>query len=134
MQTSKAQNVKVVPGAGSTPECEETVAESVADENSPFGSTEKKDEVSKNKSKDVKGVKAGQSSLEEKKVAKPQDDKRSRPKKIMEFHNIKISQVFSSFVPFDEVLLVVVLSFILKSCRFQATHIYFIAGGIVYYV
>jgi len=84
MQTSKA------------PECEETVAESVADENGPFGSTEQKDEVSKNKSKDVKGVKAGQSSLEEKKVAKPQDDKRSRPKKIMEFHNIKISQVFSS--------------------------------------
>lgn len=128
MQTSKA------------PECEETVAESVADENGPFGSTEQKDEVSKNKSKDVKGVKAGQSSLEEKKVAKPHDDKRSRPKKIMEFHNIKISQVFSSFVPFDEVvtcqqvLLVVLLSFILKSCRFQATHIYFIAGGIVYYV
>lgn len=92
-QTSKAQNVKIVPGAGSTPECEETVAESVADENGPFGSTEQKDEVSKNKSKDVKGVKAGQSSLEEKKVAKPQDDKRSRPKKIMEFNNIKISQV-----------------------------------------
>lgn len=103
MQASKAQNVKVVPG--STPELkksssfdkswEETVAESVADElvlqslavnkNGPFDSTEQQDEASKSKSKDPKGVKAGQSSIEEKKVAKPQ--------KIMEFHNIKISQV-----------------------------------------
>ncbi|XP_058747798.1 protein SABRE-like isoform X1 [Vicia villosa] len=102
-QASKAQNVKVVPG--STPELkksssfdkswEETVAESVADElvlqslaankNGPFDSTEQQDEASKSKSKDPKGVKAGQSSIEEKKVAKPQ--------KIMEFHNIKISQV-----------------------------------------
>ncbi|KAI5435477.1 hypothetical protein KIW84_022054 [Lathyrus oleraceus] len=104
-QASKAQNAKVVPGTGSTPELkksssfdkswEETVAESVADELvlqslasnkiSPFDSTEQQDEASKSKSKDPKGVKAGQSSIEEKKVAKPQ--------KIMEFHNIKVSQV-----------------------------------------
>jgi hypothetical protein len=102
MQKSKAQNVKVVPGTGSTPDLkrttfDETVAESVADElvvqsstsnkNGPIGSSEQQ--------KDPKGVKAGNSSLEEKKV--------SRPQKIVEFHNIKISQVIISFVPFDEV-------------------------------
>lgn len=104
MQASKAQNVKVNPGTGSTPELrrtssfdrtwEETVAESVADElvlqsmsSNKNGPTEQTDEASKNKSKDPKGVKAGNSSLEEKKVAKP--------KKITEFHNIKISQVVS---------------------------------------
>ncbi|WJX58042.1 hypothetical protein P8452_43540 [Trifolium repens] len=91
-QKSKAQNVKVVPGTGSTPDLkrttlDETVAESVADElvvqsstsnkNGPIGSSEQQ--------KDPKGVKAGNSSLEEKKV--------SRPQKIVEFHNIKISQV-----------------------------------------
>jgi hypothetical protein len=103
MQKSKAQNVKVVPSTGSTPDLkrttlDETVAESVADEllvvqsstsnkNGPIGSSEQQ--------KDPKGVKAGNSSLEEKKV--------SRPQKIVEFHNIKISQVVISFVPFDEV-------------------------------
>ncbi|XP_045828251.1 protein SABRE-like isoform X2 [Trifolium pratense] len=80
-QKSKAQNVKAA---------DETVAESVADElvvqsstsnkNGPIGSSDQQD-----KSKDPKGVKAGNSSLEEKKV--------SRPQKIVEFHNIKISQV-----------------------------------------
>ncbi|XP_061345729.1 protein SABRE-like [Gastrolobium bilobum] len=101
------------PSTGSTPELrrtsssdrtwEETVAESVADElvlqsfssqkNGPFGSNEQQDEATKNKSKDSKGVKAGLSSLEEEKVAKSHEEKRSRPQKIMEFHNIKISQV-----------------------------------------
>ncbi|GAU49054.1 hypothetical protein TSUD_244450 [Trifolium subterraneum] len=73
MQKSKAQNVN------------ETVAGSVSDELVVQSSSEQQDEASKNKSKDPKGVKAGNSSLEEKKV--------SRPQKIVEFHNIKISQV-----------------------------------------
>ncbi|XP_057442427.1 protein SABRE-like isoform X3 [Lotus japonicus] len=112
-QASKAQNVRSNPGTSSTPELmrtssfdrtwEETVAESVADElvlqsfsshkNGPFGFTELQDEAFKNKSKDSKGVKAGHSSLEETKVAKSLEEKKSRPRKIIEFHNIKISQV-----------------------------------------
>ncbi|KAK2394597.1 protein SABRE [Trifolium repens] len=93
-QKSKAQSVKLVPGTGSTPELkrttsfDETPTESVADELVvQIGSSEQQDEAVKNKSKDPKGVKAaaGNSSLEEKKV--------SRPQKIVEFHNIKISQV-----------------------------------------
>ncbi|XP_027353731.1 protein SABRE isoform X2 [Abrus precatorius] len=112
-QASKTQNVKANQGAGTTPELrrtssfdrtwEETVAESVANElvlqsfssskNGPFGSTEQQDETAKNKSKDSKGVKGGRSSHEEKKVAKSHEEKRSRPRKMMEFHNIKISQV-----------------------------------------
>jgi hypothetical protein len=98
MQKSKAQSVKLVPGTGSTPELkrtasfDETPTESVADELVvQIGSSEQQDEAVKNKSKDPKGVKAaaGNSSLEEKKV--------SRPQKIVEFHNIKISQVVISF-------------------------------------
>ncbi|OIW02537.1 hypothetical protein TanjilG_12851 [Lupinus angustifolius] len=112
-RASKAQNTKPNPGTGSTSELrrtsssdrtwEETVAESVADElvlqsvpspqKVPFDSNEKQDEASKTKSKDSKGVKAGGSSHEEKKVAKSQEEKRSRPQKMMEFHDIKISQV-----------------------------------------
>nr|XP_048331916.1 protein SABRE isoform X1 [Ziziphus jujuba var. spinosa] len=80
---------------------EETVAESVANElvlqsfsskSGPLGSADQ-DESSKNKLKDPKALKSGRSSHEDKKVAKSQDDKRSRPRKMMEFHNIKISQV-----------------------------------------
>ncbi|KHN08977.1 UPF0378 protein KIAA0100-like protein [Glycine soja] len=109
-QASKTQNVKANPGNGATPELrrtssfdrtwEETVAESVANElvlqsfssskNGQFGSTEQQDEAAKNNSK---GVKGGRSSHEEKKVAKSHEEKRSRPRKMMEFHNIKISQV-----------------------------------------
>lgn len=112
-QASIVQNVKANPDAGTNPELrrtssfdrtwEETVAESVANElvlqsfssskNGPFSSTEQQDEASKNKSKDSKGVKVGRSSHEEKKVAKSHEEKRSRPRKMMEFHNIKISQV-----------------------------------------
>lgn len=102
MQASKAQNVKANPGTGLTPDIdkarEETLAESVADE------LVSQDEASKNKLKDSKGGKAGQSYLEEKKVAVPPEEKTSRPQKIMEFHNIKISQVGSSFGSFDEVV------------------------------
>ncbi|CAI0464016.1 unnamed protein product [Linum tenue] len=45
----------------------------------------------KNKSKDSK--KSGRPSQEEKKSLKTQDEKISRPRKVMEFQNIKISQV-----------------------------------------
>ncbi|CAJ1974051.1 unnamed protein product [Sphenostylis stenocarpa] len=112
-QASKTQNVRANSGTGTTPELrrtssfdrtwEETVAESVANElvlqsfssskNGQYGSTELQDEVGKNKSKDSKGVKGGRSSHEEKKVVKSHEGKRSRPRKMMEFHNIKISQV-----------------------------------------
>ncbi|KAM5575295.1 protein SABRE [Rosa sericea] len=78
---------------------EETVAESVATElvlqsiSGPLGSIEQ-DESSKNKLKDPKAIKSGRSSHEEKKVQKSQEEKKSaRPRKMMEFHNIKISQV-----------------------------------------
>lgn len=83
------------------------MAESVANElvlqsfssskNGTFGSVEQQDEASKNKSKDSKVVKAGRSSHEEKKLAKSHEEKRSRPRKLMEFHNIKISQVGSFY-------------------------------------
>lgn len=112
VQASKSQNPKSNAGSGTAPELrrtssfdrswEETVAESVATElvlqsitkSGPLGSTEQQDE-GKNKSKDPKAIKAGRSSHEEKKVVKVQDEKRSRPRKLMEFHNIKISQVSS---------------------------------------
>ncbi|KAJ0982380.1 hypothetical protein J5N97_010635 [Dioscorea zingiberensis] len=50
------------------------------------------EDTSKSKPKD-KTVKAGRLSHEEKKVGKSQDEKRTRARKMMEFHNIKISQV-----------------------------------------
>ncbi|XP_020203495.1 protein SABRE isoform X2 [Cajanus cajan] len=85
-KAAKAQNVKANPGTGAelNDKTQETAGESVADE---------QDEASKNKPKDSKGVQAGHSSLEEKKVAMPPEEKRSRPQKIMQFQNIKISQV-----------------------------------------
>lgn len=51
------------------------------------------EETSKSKSKDSKPVRSGRLSHEEKKFTKSQDDKRARSRKMMEFHNIKISQV-----------------------------------------
>lgn len=48
--------------------------------------------TSKSKPKD-KMAKAARLSHEEKKVGKSQDEKRTRARKMMEFHNIKISQV-----------------------------------------
>lgn len=110
---SKSQNNKANIDSGSTSELrrtssfdrtwEETVAESVANElvlqsmssseNGPIGLVEQQDDSSKNKSKDPKALKSGRSSHEEKKVAKTSEEKRSRPRKMMEFHNIKISQV-----------------------------------------
>lgn len=113
--------MKTSAARGSTPELrrtssfdrtwEETVAESVANElvlqvHSPsaalLGSLEQQDD--KSKLKDSKPVKPGRSSHEEKKVTKVQEEKRSRPRKIMEFHNIKISQVVSVHVEYSVVL------------------------------
>lgn len=106
------QSAKENPSTSLTPELrrtssfdrswEDTVAESVANElvlqsfssskDVPCSSADQQDEA-KNKTKDSKGVKGGRSSHEEKKVAKSHEEKRSRPRKMMEFHNIKISQV-----------------------------------------
>ncbi|XP_010277543.1 PREDICTED: protein SABRE [Nelumbo nucifera] len=117
-QVSKLQNLKANIVCGSTSELrrtssfdrtwEENVAESVANElvlhvhsssiasskSGPLNSTpEHHEESSRNKSKDPKLIKSGRSSHEEKKVVKTHDEKRARPRKMMEFHNIKISQV-----------------------------------------
>lgn len=121
LQVSKLQNLKANIVCGSTPELrrsssfdrtwEENVAESVANElvlqahssnfpsskSGPLGFIEQQDDPSRNKLKDSKPIKSGRSSHEEKKVGKSNDDKRSRPRKMMEFHNIKISQVGSVF-------------------------------------
>lgn len=120
------------------------MAESVADElavqnlpsnkNGPFGSTDQQDEASKNKSKDSKGVKAGRSPLEEKKVAKSQEEKRSRPQKMIEFQDIKISQVGSRGL-FDEVVTCRLSSLKLKCFQFFANHnVFLLAGGIMRYI
>ncbi|XP_058081672.1 protein SABRE [Magnolia sinica] len=117
-QVSKLQNLKANIVCGSSTELrrtssfdrswEETVAESVANElvlqsmsstkSGPLSVTPENqhgvNEETRNKSKDFKLMKPGRSSHEEKKVGKVQEEKRSRaPKKMMEFHNIKISQV-----------------------------------------
>ncbi|KAL6527291.1 hypothetical protein OROGR_016381 [Orobanche gracilis] len=110
-QASKLQNLKANIVCGSDPELrrtssfdrtwEENVAESVANElvlqlhsSSKSGtSLEQQDEVTKSKLKDIKVVKPGRSSHEEKKAGKMPDEKRSQPRKLREFHNIKISQV-----------------------------------------
>ncbi|XP_016474797.2 protein SABRE-like isoform X2 [Nicotiana tabacum] len=86
---------------------EENVAESVANElvlqmhsssvssskSGPLASIEQPDEANRSKSKESKLVKSGRSSHEEKKVGKTHDEKKSRPRRMREFHNIKISQV-----------------------------------------
>ncbi|CAN4092319.1 unnamed protein product [Withania somnifera] len=116
-QVSKLQNLKANIVCGSTPELrrtssfdrtwEENVAESVANElmlqmhsssatsstSGPFAGIEQPDEGNRNKSKESKLIKSGRSSHEEKKVGKAQDEKKSRPRRMREFHNIKISQV-----------------------------------------
>lgn len=115
VQASKLQSSKENTAAGSNRELrrtssfdrswEETVAESVANElvlkahSSSLSSSKSghlgvdQEESSKNRLKDSKPLKTGRSSQDEKKVGKPQDEKRSNPRKIREFHNIKISQV-----------------------------------------
>ncbi|MCD9641027.1 hypothetical protein HAX54_026841 [Datura stramonium] len=75
---------------------EENVAESVANElvlQMHSSSIEQPDEANRNKSKESKSTKSGRSSNEEKKVGKAHDEKKSRPRRMREFHNIKISQV-----------------------------------------
>lgn len=86
---------------------EENVAESVADElvlqmhsssvssskSGPLASIEHPDEANRNKSKESKLIKSGRSSNEEKKVGKANDEKKSSPRRMREFRNIKISQV-----------------------------------------
>ncbi|XVE95166.1 hypothetical protein REPUB_Repub02eG0072900 [Reevesia pubescens] len=118
-QASKLQDLKSNV-SGSRPELrrtssfdrtwEETVAECVATEfvlqahsssisstkSGPLVSIDQQDESSRNKMKDTKSVvKYGRSSQDEKKVGKSNEEKKSRPRKMMEFHNIKISQVGS---------------------------------------
>ncbi|XAR62068.1 hypothetical protein NMG60_11016663 [Bertholletia excelsa] len=103
-QSLKLPNQKASLVCGSTPELrrtssfdrtwEETVAESVANElvlQSVASEFEQQDESMKNKSKETKPNKSGRPSHEEKKVGKTQDDK--KPRKLREFHNVKISQV-----------------------------------------
>lgn len=50
-------------------------------------------EMFRTKTKDSKSIKSGRLSHEEKKIGKSHDEKRTRARKLMEFHNIKISQV-----------------------------------------
>ncbi|GAB2289692.1 hypothetical protein Dimus_024000 [Dionaea muscipula] len=79
---------------------EESVAESVANElvlhvqssgMPSVGASDQQDDSSRGKPKDPKSIKPGRPSHEEKKAVKPNDEK--KPRKLMEFHNIKISQV-----------------------------------------
>ncbi|XP_017701995.3 protein SABRE-like isoform X2 [Phoenix dactylifera] len=119
-QASKSQNQKENTIFGSKPGLrrtssfdrtwEETVAESVANElvlqvhsssisSSKSGSLNAapeyliSEETSKNKAKDYKAVKSSRSSQEEKKAGKTLDEKRDRPRRMIVFHSIKISQV-----------------------------------------
>ncbi|XP_047307389.1 protein SABRE [Impatiens glandulifera] len=112
-QADSSQATKVIPSTNSGMRrtssfdrtWEENVAESLPNELAiqvlststclTSGSTgiEHQDEATRNRSKDIKAIKSGRSSHEEKKLGKQQDDKRSRPRKMREFHNIKISQV-----------------------------------------
>ncbi|KAM3395968.1 hypothetical protein P3S68_004974 [Capsicum galapagoense] len=64
-----------------------------ASTNGPFAGVEQPDEGNRTKSKESKLMKSGLSSHEEKEVGKAQDEKKSRPRRMREFHNIKISQV-----------------------------------------
>lgn len=131
MQASKLQNAKAV---GSNPELrrsssfdrtwEENVAESVANElvlqmhSSTKGSSmsclEQPDDTSKSKLKETKLVKPGRASHEEKKTAKVHDDKKSQPRKLREFHNIKISQVGSVLLELFLIHFPNILLFVLK--------------------
>ncbi|PPR86532.1 hypothetical protein GOBAR_AA34163 [Gossypium barbadense] len=75
---------------------EDTVAESIANELVMQAQLlDDQDESSKNKTKDAKSAKSGRPAQEEKKVVgKPIEEKKTtRPPKLIEFRNIKISQV-----------------------------------------
>ncbi|WOK92495.1 protein SABRE-like isoform X1 [Canna indica] len=96
-QMRRMQNIQENTASGSNPPLrrtssfgktwEETVADSVANE-----LVLQVTEESRNKPKDSKPLKCGQSN-EEKKVGKPNDERRTPSKKLQEFHNIRISQV-----------------------------------------
>ena len=127
LQASKSQNPPANNVVGLGPELrrtssfdrswEETVAECVANElvlrsissskSDLLDFVEQQDEFSKNKLKDPKTLKTGRSSHEEKKVAKSREEKRSRPQKMMELHNINISRV--CLVHFSPLILIVLM-------------------------
>ncbi|GAB4839472.1 hypothetical protein Ancab_028995 [Ancistrocladus abbreviatus] len=106
--SSQGSKLNLKLGASSSPQLrrtssfdrtwEESVAESVATElvlqvhsSGVLGASEQQDESSKGKSKDPKSIKPGRPSQEDKKTGKSIDEK--KPRKLKEFHNIKISQV-----------------------------------------
>lgn len=121
MHVSKFQSIKENMVRGSHQElhrsssfernCEESITESVASNdvvsllNSSAVSSkgDASNSVSENlvvgtemwrsKTKDSKPAKSGRLSHEEKKLGKSNDEKKTKPRKSMEFHNIKISQV-----------------------------------------
>ncbi|XP_042416673.1 LOW QUALITY PROTEIN: protein SABRE-like [Zingiber officinale] len=119
-QVSKLQNLKANMICGSNPELkrtssfdkswEENTLESGANElefqvqslnsssksgpiNSVPESQQTANEASKNRPKDSKAIKSARLPHEEKRVGKTHDEKRARARKMMDFHNIKISQV-----------------------------------------
>ncbi|CAA6657811.1 unnamed protein product [Spirodela intermedia] len=116
-QTSKLQSLKANIICGSNSELrrassfdrslEENVCESVTNAQVHASSTSKSgplcspsdhqnnvnDETARGRSKEPRSVRAGRSPHDEKKVGKSHDEKRTRVRKLMEFHNIKISQV-----------------------------------------
>uniref|UniRef100_A0A453H2P9 Uncharacterized protein n=3 Tax=Aegilops tauschii subsp. strangulata TaxID=200361 RepID=A0A453H2P9_AEGTS len=120
MQVSKLQSLKANMVCGSHPELGRTSSFGKAWEESATENTTNNDVVSllnpsnissksdgysmaentvaatemfRSKTKDPKSMKSGRLSHEEKKTGKSHDEKRPRARKLMEFHNIKISQV-----------------------------------------
>ncbi|GMI90618.1 hypersensitive to Pi starvation 4, SABRE [Hibiscus trionum] len=88
-----------LPGSGlrrtsSFDRMEDAVAESIATELLMQAQSSKMDLLDPiEQQKDAKSAKAGRPSLDDKKVVKPIDEKKTRPPKLIEFRNIKISQV-----------------------------------------
>ncbi|KAL8172011.1 hypothetical protein V2J09_023815 [Rumex salicifolius] len=70
---------------------EEDIAESVANE--LMSQVANEDDSTKGKTKDSKSVKQGKVAQEEKKLVKPNADNKTKPTKLIEFRNVKISQV-----------------------------------------
>ncbi|KAL8166129.1 hypothetical protein V2J09_007628 [Rumex salicifolius] len=70
---------------------EENLAESVTNE--LMSHTANEDESAKGKTKDSKAIKPGRASHEEKRVGKANPESKTRPRKMIEFRNVKISQV-----------------------------------------
>jgi hypothetical protein len=55
-------------------------------------------EMFRSKTKESKSIKSARLSHEEKKIGKSHEEKRTRARRLMEFHNIKISQVIYSCI------------------------------------